>query len=372
LHFVARLCACGAIALALGLAALGLAAAGASADPRLPAKAAAPPPTGPLQIVVSIASQRLFLYDRDRLIETTTVSTGVGEFPTPTGVFSIIDKEAEHYSNIYRGASMPFMQRLTMSGVALHSGLVTGRPASHGCIRLPHAFAMRLFALTRLGTRVIVARDAPVPFAIAHPGLSALSARVALPPDAPGSGLEDVALASGQHIARAAADARVGPATAARRDALAAMGITVLVSRAEGRLFVRQGFVPLFDAPATFREPERALGTHVFTVLDADETGGGLRWIAVSPGAGNAGGTVTERAGRRNGAGPEPGPEPVAMPVAHTTVTAADALDRLQLPQAAVDRIGALLAPGATLIVTDHGLNRETRPYGTDFVILMR
>src|SRR5262249_43195656 len=123
---------------------------------------------GPLQIVVSIGSQRLFVYDKNGLLESSTISTGVGGYPTPTGVFSVLDKEWRHYSTIYGGASMPFMQRLTMSGVALHSGLVTGRPASHGCIRLPHAFAIKLFRLTKLGARVVVAANAPAPAEIGH------------------------------------------------------------------------------------------------------------------------------------------------------------------------------------------------------------
>ena len=86
-------------------------------------------PEGPLQIIVSLGSQRLFVYDKAGLLTTSTVSTGVGGYPTPTGIFAVLDKEKQHYSNIYGGASMPFMQRLTMSGVALHSGMVTGRPA---------------------------------------------------------------------------------------------------------------------------------------------------------------------------------------------------------------------------------------------------
>ena len=113
------------------------------------------PAEGPLQIVISIGSQRLWVYDSKGLLETSTISTGVGGYPTPTGVFAIIDKEVTHYSNIYGGASMPFMQRLTMSGVAMHSGMVTGRPASHGCVRLPHPFAVKLYRLTRLGARVV-------------------------------------------------------------------------------------------------------------------------------------------------------------------------------------------------------------------------
>ena len=93
-----------------------------------------------MKIVISIGSQRLWVYDKRGLLETSIVSTGVGGFPTPTGVFAILDKEVQHYSNIYGGASMPFMQRLTMSGVALHSGMITGRP---GLARL-HPPAARL------------------------------------------------------------------------------------------------------------------------------------------------------------------------------------------------------------------------------------
>jgi lipoprotein-anchoring transpeptidase ErfK/SrfK len=118
------------------------------------ATAPARKPEGPINIIISIGSQRLWVYDKLGLIETSIVSTGTAGFPTPTGVFAVIDKEEQHYSNIYGGASMPFMQRLTMSGVALHSGATTGRPASHGCIRLPHAFSIKLFRLTSLGARV--------------------------------------------------------------------------------------------------------------------------------------------------------------------------------------------------------------------------
>ena len=89
-----------------------------------------PVDTGPLQIIVSLGRQTLSIYRSETLIETVSVSTGTGDHPTPMGVFSILDKEWQHYSNIYGSASMPYMQRLTMSGVALHSGMVTGRPAS--------------------------------------------------------------------------------------------------------------------------------------------------------------------------------------------------------------------------------------------------
>jgi hypothetical protein len=310
-----------------------------------PASAASPRhPQGPLQIVVSIGSQRLMVYDQDRLIETSIISTGVGGYPTPTGVFSVIDKEATHYSNIYRGASMPFMQRLTMSGVALHSGQVTGRPASHGCIRLPHAFAIRMFAITRLGARVMIAAGEPVPTAIEHPRLFQ---RMPAPADADqASGLSEparVAATSALELQVAAAEARKGPGTLAREAALRALAVSVFVSKAEGRVFVRHAFQPLFDAPGVVRDRERALGTHVYTAIGSGEDEAGMRWTVVS-----------------------------LSPEGWAAADAREALDRIELPPDAVERISHMLSTGATLIVSDHGHNREMRPKGTDFIVLTK
>src|SRR5437660_12179415 len=103
------------------------------------------------------------------------VSTGMPGHPTPMGVFSVIQKDRYHHSNIYSNAPMPYMQRITWSGVAMHQGVVPGHPASHGCIRLPPAFAKRLWSITRIGVRVIIAQD-DVPLAeIDNPRLLALA-----------------------------------------------------------------------------------------------------------------------------------------------------------------------------------------------------
>jgi hypothetical protein len=127
-------------------------------------------PKGPMQIVISINQQKLHLYADGREVADTLVATGVPTLPTPTGVFSVIGKEKFHRSNIYSGAPMPFMQRITWSGVAMHEGENIGHPASHGCIRMPREFAMKLFSVTKVGVRVIIARNElkPVPFADAH------------------------------------------------------------------------------------------------------------------------------------------------------------------------------------------------------------
>jgi hypothetical protein len=127
-------------------------------------------PKGPMQIVISINQQKLHLYSDGTEVADTLVATGVPALPTPTGIFSVIGKERFHRSNIYSGAPMPFMQRITWSGVALHEGENIGHPASHGCIRMPREFAMKLFSVTKVGVRVIIARNElkPVPFADAH------------------------------------------------------------------------------------------------------------------------------------------------------------------------------------------------------------
>ena len=97
---------------------------------------------GPLQIIISIADQRISVYDDGTLIARSSVSTGVQGHPTPVGVFSVIGKELWHRSNIYSAAPMPYMQRITWSGIALHAGVLPGHPASHGCIRLANDFAI--------------------------------------------------------------------------------------------------------------------------------------------------------------------------------------------------------------------------------------
>jgi lipoprotein-anchoring transpeptidase ErfK/SrfK len=116
---------------------------------------------GSVEIVVSIPLQRAFVYRGDTLIGVTTVSTGRPGHETPVGTFNILQKRREHYSNLYNNAPMPFMQRLTWGGVALHAGQIPGRPASHGCVRLPLAFARQLFGATTMGGAVHVTDLAP-------------------------------------------------------------------------------------------------------------------------------------------------------------------------------------------------------------------
>jgi lipoprotein-anchoring transpeptidase ErfK/SrfK len=126
---------------------------------------------GPWSVFVSIDKQHLTLYSGDKPVAHTKVSTGTASHPTPTGVFSIIQRNRWHRSNLYGNAPMWFMQRITWSGVAMHQGHVTGQPASHGCIRLPEAFARQLWGITKMGNRVIVTRGEIAPKAFSDPKL---------------------------------------------------------------------------------------------------------------------------------------------------------------------------------------------------------
>ena len=116
---------------------------------------------GEVEIVVSIERQMAYVYRAGTLIGVSTVSTGRRGHSTPTGSFTILQKNRRHFSNLYNNAPMPNMQRLTWGGIALHAGALPGYPASHGCIRLPMEFSRLLFGVTSLGGRVHIIADTP-------------------------------------------------------------------------------------------------------------------------------------------------------------------------------------------------------------------
>jgi lipoprotein-anchoring transpeptidase ErfK/SrfK len=116
---------------------------------------------GPVRILVSLPLQLAFVWRGDALIGVSSVSSGLAGYDTPTGTFPILEKDRDHHSNLYDDAPMPWMLRLTWDGVALHAGKVTGEPASHGCVRLPAAFAKKLFEIADVGATVSVVDDVP-------------------------------------------------------------------------------------------------------------------------------------------------------------------------------------------------------------------
>ena len=125
----------------------------------------------PMIVVVSVGQQKVDVYRGTTLVTTSAVSTGTAEHPTFIGAFSILEKQRWHHSNMYSAAPMPWMNRITWSGTALHAGVVPGYPASHGCIRLTYAFAPKFFEMSSVGDNVIVSRGRPKPTPIEHSAL---------------------------------------------------------------------------------------------------------------------------------------------------------------------------------------------------------
>ncbi len=149
-----------------------VAASRASRHAEHTAEAEAPREAGPpIMAIVSLKSQHVTIYDADGWIMRAPVSSGMRGRETPAGVFSVIQKDADHHSNLYDDAFMPHMERITWSGIALHGGPLPGHAASHGCVRMPYGFAERLFGKTKLGMRVIIAPHDVDPVDITHPAL---------------------------------------------------------------------------------------------------------------------------------------------------------------------------------------------------------
>ena len=329
------------------------------------------PPKGPLQIIISIEDQRISLYDNVELIARSSVSTGVPSHPTPLGIFTVISKQRWHRSNIYSNAPMPYMQRITWSGIALHAGVLPGYPASHGCIRLTDSFATRLWHFTKRGTRVIIARDDVRPFEIRNPHLFVSRSTVS------GSPESQVAAAAAGSITAAAtytpliSDVGAQEATSLQVPKSNAGGaalqkarpISVFVSRKLGKLLVRQDFTPLFDVPVKIQNPEEPLGTHVFTAMASQNEGPAIRWTVVS---------MPEGFSRSSGAHKERMERTIATaPAVPPTDRSNAALNRIEIPQDAFERISDLITPGSSLIVSDRGMSDETGS-DTDFIVEMR
>ena len=128
-------------------------------------------PSGPVVIIVSLSEQVLYVYRNGVRIGRSSISSGKAGRHTPTGVFTILQKNIKHTSSIFKGASMPYMERLTWGGVAIHAGNLPGYPASHGCVRMPLDFAQKLYTVTSDGTTVIITDGKSAPGSTAEPGL---------------------------------------------------------------------------------------------------------------------------------------------------------------------------------------------------------
>jgi L,D-transpeptidase-like protein len=341
------------------------------------------PLRGPYHIVVSINTQHVSLYGADGLIRTSGVSTGMRGHPTPMGVFTVIGKERFHRSNIYSNAPMPFMQRITWSGVALHEGVLPGYPASHGCIRMGGDFAVFMWGTTKIGSRVIVTEGEPAPVSISSPKLfTPLPApRASATTSAAGNGKATITAAKS---AVRAADEPIllvmqndGPDVAAHTpfakpkiDAYRNGPVSVFVSRKTGKLYVRYDYEPLFEAPVTIRNPDRPLGTHVYTAMEATDSG--MRWSAISIPTPVKGEPVAAKPGRKGERQTAALNETdVVSPESREAQSPLAALDRIEMPKEAVERIANILSVGSSLTVSDYGISEETGRE-TDFIILTK
>ncbi len=377
--------------------------------------------------IVSIKSQQVTIYDADGWMLRAPVSTGIKGRETPAGVFSVVEKDKDHHSNLYDDAWMPNMERITWSGIALHGGPLPGYAASHGCIRMPYDFAEKLFGKTQIGMRVIIAPNDAEPVAFSHPALfvpnahalaaaparadklaqeaaeaakaadaaktaATVAARDAAATPAAVRKLEilksraDAELAFTEKVlanaktdqdkarvedlqqkanakaadlgtqldaakadaktkldaAAAAKDAvktaeakRADTAAAARDAKLALEPVSVFISRKTNKLYVRRGFASTIEVPITIRDPDKPIGTHIFTAMARADNG--LRWTAVTIDNGD---------------------------------DAKDALDRISIPKDVLDRIAPTASPRSSIIVSDEPPNREQN-YRTEFVVVL-
>ncbi len=504
--------------------------------------------TGPLVISVSLNRQRLTVFDAHGPIAESPISSGRVGYSTPAGVYTVLEKKRMHHSNLYSGAPMPNMQRITWSGIALHAGVLPGYPASHGCIRLPHGFSQKLYGLTKSGTRVIVTRDPVAPVSIAHDRLFA-----AFPPEADlvtGSldGKEtqvaDASIRTGETVsavlgvsAAAAEDARVVTAQMSyrerrrleaeklnleirtagyekveksilltqaqkaaaiarepymsarsdderlagdlaeleqvlsmaeheladlkapppeptgkrkskkdakkpmdeskriakiaaleakvarlpseieatraawehahtvfkaaeavaleaedkRRAAMTALAevqsrlsralakelaakkleakrnlpVSVFISRAKQRLYIRQGYDDILDVAVTFDRPEEPVGTHVFTALAFTEQKTAMTWsVASIPYDPSRSSKKKDKSGKAKSSEPE-------VQVSKAAQTPQGALDRITVPQDVRDQIADVMKPGSSVVISDLSIGNETGEY-TDFIVPIR
>jgi hypothetical protein len=266
---------------------------------------------------------------------------------------------------------MPYMQRITWSGIALHAGDLPGYPASHGCIRLTNDFAIRLWHLTKRGTRVIIAHNDVRPVEISNSHLFVMKPKVAS-----GSPESSTATLAVNNIITAAAthvplmsNAEAQEATKAPTPASAGVRpqkvvpVSVFLSRKLSKLFVRQGFTPLFDAPVKIQNLTEPMGTHVFSAMEFQNEGAKIRWTVVS---------IPEKSSLSQGAPPKfanGSNKRTIETILPTSDKANAALDRIEIPQDVVERISELLTPGSSFIISDYGISNETGK-DTDFIVL--
>jgi len=255
-------------------------------------------PAGPVVILVNVPDQLLYVYRNGVRIGRSTVSTGKPGKSTPTGVFTVLQKEVRHESSIYKGAQMPHMQRLTWTGVAMHAGHLPGYPASAGCVRLPVNFAAHLYSVTTIGTTVIIADNNSAVKETVKPGL----------------------LFSGK-TGTEAGGFKWTPEKAPKGP------VPIIISGADRVAYVYRNGVEIGRTPVS--GVERLSGSYVFTALDLFDSSGRREWIS------------TASSGRR-------------------VPNLKDLANRVRFSSDFDDDIRSLITPGTTLVITNLPVNTGT------------
>jgi hypothetical protein len=282
-------------------------------------------PEGPVVVLVSIPKQWVVVYRNGVQIAASTCSTGRPGHRTPAGVFVVLEKDKTHHSSTYDNAPMPYMERLTWNGVALHAGNLPGYPASHGCVRLPLEFAKLLFGVTTLGTPVVVADGDVAASDLQHPGLLI------------SNHLEQMAREAVKTVSAKSAH----PVSATRETHQTS---AFVVSAADRKLIAFVNGDEAFTAAVGIDEPGKPFGTHAFTLTGPDSDPAHLKWLAFGLSAG------TDQA-------------------LASALLVSETIKRIDLAPEVARRMTSLLHPGSTLVITDVHDADEHRT-GPGFAIL--
>jgi hypothetical protein len=271
-------------------------------------------PAGPLLIYVDLSRQRATVYRNGVRIAVSTISSGRDGYETPTGVFTILQKDADHKSNKYNSAPMPFQQRLTWDGVALHAGGLPGYPESHGCVHLPYSFAQALFGITKLGATVVVQGNA-----INHVRTS--EASLLLPIDAKGTATAQQDALDKQEYRWTPERAPTGP-------------LTIIVSKHDQRIVVLRNGFEIGRSVAIINDDDP--GSHVINLMVGKD--GKPRWVYVGlPGHGDDEGRVLDEA----------------------------TINRVRMPRGFYEALKPQLKPGTTILVTQSSVGADTGKHVT-------
>ena len=262
---------------------------------------------GPVLVYVDLAGQRATVYRNGVRIGVSTISSGKPGNSTPTGVFTILQKNKDHRSSTYDNAPMPYMQRLTWKGVAMHAGNLPGYPASHGCVRLPLEFAKRLFDITGMGGTVVIAGGHEDP--VKRPVAGVLAPRMAGVNEAPA-----MPIAPDQNFSWDDGLAPAGP-------------VSIIVSTGDQQVVVLRGGVEIGRAHAVVAQ--QTTEAQVMTLTG----GNNPQWIQVG---------MADLTG-----------EPAE-------IISTERVEQMRLPEEFLKRMRASMKPGTTVLVTQASVSKDT------------